>query len=309
MIQTRQKVQPAGALPVDPAAPSRREAGPFGRAELVPQRRQRPRSSPASKRPGALLKARELRPPLPLRLGAPRNRPFLSRHRAGFCPRWRASAPQAMAAIASVEWAADSGPQPDRGEGADRGGLVHFPFPPPQRQPGGGRSPCSITWTTGRFCCSMPPALIHIQALIAEHGAGRLVGERSEAELAAPERRRGRSMAKGKRHHGCSAFDSGSSWGGGRWEAWNPAKATGDDLLAAPGGQGADPSPLHYPADLYLEGSDQPPRAGPGAACSRRVGRNGPGALQKRVLPMASPSMRRGRQDRPNPWAMWSIPA
>jgi len=48
---------------------------------------------------------------------------------------------------------------------------------------------------------------------------------------------------------------------GGVLGAWTLPKATGEHDLLAPSGQGADPSPSHYPADLYPGGFPRQPAA------------------------------------------------
>ena len=90
-------------------------------------------------------------------------------------------------------------------------------------------------------------SLTHIQALVAEHGSD-VWWERSEADLLPP----GRAAEADQWRKGSDTmdvwFDSGSSWAG----------VLGGLVLGGlvPGGTVASTG-LNYPADLYLEGSDQ----------------------------------------------------
>jgi len=156
---------------------------------------------------------------------------------------------EAMAAIASVEWLPTSGRNRIEAMVRDRGDWCIS-----RQRTWGVPIPVFYHRDNGAVLLNAA-SLDHIQALIAEHGAG-VWWERSEAELLPPELAGEADQWRKGSDTMDVWFDSGSSWAavlGGL----DPAKATGDDLLAAPGGQGADPSPLHYPADLYLEGSDQ----------------------------------------------------
>jgi len=110
-------------------------------------------------------------------------------------------------------------------------------------------------------------------------------------------------MAQGQRHHGCSGSGLRLLLGG-ELGGWTRQGRQGDDLLAAPGGQGADPSPLPLPRDLYLEGSDQH-RGWFQSSWLTSVGPVNGQAPYKRVLTHGSPSMRRS-QLKQNPWEMWS---
>ena len=91
-------------------------------------------------------------------------------------------------------------------------------------------------------------SLSHIEGLIAAHGSD-VWWERSEAELLPPSRAAEADQWRKGSDTMDVWFDSGSSWAGvlGGLEAGGAAPAPGQ----------ASPTRLNYPADLYLEGSDQ----------------------------------------------------
>jgi isoleucyl-tRNA synthetase len=88
--------------------------------------------------------------------------------------------------------------------------------------------------------------LAHIQSLIAEHGSD-VWWERGEAELLPPAYTAEADQWRKGTDTMDVWFDSGSSWAG-VLHGLKPAETDSGTT---------DPAPLHYPADLYLEGSDQ----------------------------------------------------
>lgn len=94
--------------------------------------------------------------------------------------------------------------------------------------------------------------LDHIQALIAEHGADVWSGRDEAGLLPADYAAEAAQWRKGTDTMDVW-FDSGSSWAG--------------VLGGIAGGESRAPE-LHYPADLYLEGSDQHAGGGSKATCS-----------------------------------------
>jgi isoleucyl-tRNA synthetase len=111
-------------------------------------------------------------------------------------------------------------------------------------------------------------SLAHIQSLIAAHGSD-VWWQRSEAELLPPSRAAEADQWRKGTDTMDVWFDSGSSWagvlGGLAAAAKGPAASAAAEAPAAAAGDGAltQASPqrvrtrLNYPADLYLEGSDQ----------------------------------------------------
>jgi len=156
---------------------------------------------------------------------------------------------EAMAAIASVEWLPASGRNRIEAMVRDRGDWCIS-----RQRTWGVPIPVFYHRQSGAVLLNAA-SLDHIQALIAEHGAG-VWWERSEAELLPPELAGEADQWRKGSDTMDVWFDSGSSWAavlGGL----DPLMASGDSLPVASGGHDPDPSALHYPADLYLEGSDQ----------------------------------------------------
>jgi isoleucyl-tRNA synthetase len=103
-------------------------------------------------------------------------------------------------------------------------------------------------------------SLDHIEALIAAHGSD-VWWERAEAELLPPSRASEADQWRKGTDTMDVWFDSGSSWAGvlgglrsGGGEGEESATATESSTATA---TATDPAGFNYPADLYLEGSDQ----------------------------------------------------
>ncbi|MCT0229856.1 isoleucine--tRNA ligase [Synechococcus sp. CS-1324] len=141
---------------------------------------------------------------------------------------------EAMAAIAAVDWLPASGRNRIEAMVRDRGDWCIS-----RQRTWGLPIPVFYHRTTGEVLLDAA-SLDHIQALIAEHGSD-VWWERDEAELLPP----GRAGEADQWRKGSDTmdvwFDSGSSWAA-VLKGLEPERAEGD---------------LHYPADLYLEGSDQ----------------------------------------------------
>ncbi|HCV56108.1 MAG TPA: isoleucine--tRNA ligase, partial [Synechococcales bacterium UBA12195] len=139
----------------------------------------------------------------------------------------------ALSAIDSVEWLPASGRNRIEGMVRDRGDWCIS-----RQRTWGVPIPVFYHRTSGEVLLNAD-TLQHIQALIAEHGAD-IWWERDEADLLPPAYRDQADQWRKGTDTMDVWFDSGSSWAGvlGGLEAE------------------ADTS-LNYPADLYLEGSDQ----------------------------------------------------
>jgi isoleucyl-tRNA synthetase len=143
---------------------------------------------------------------------------------------------QALAAIEQVSWMPASGRNRIEAMVRDRGDWCIS-----RQRTWGVPIPVFYHRETGEVLLN-EASLTHIQALVAEHGSD-VWWERSEVELLPP----GRAAEADQWRKGTDTmdvwFDSGSSWAG---------------VLGGlvPGGTVASTG-LNYPADLYLEGSDQ----------------------------------------------------
>jgi isoleucyl-tRNA synthetase len=146
---------------------------------------------------------------------------------------------QALGAIAAVEWLPASGRNRIEAMVRDRGDWCIS-----RQRTWGVPIPVFYHRHSGEVLLNAD-TLAHIQALIAEHGSD-VWWERDEAGLLPP----AYVDQAGQWRKGTDTmdvwFDSGSSWAGvlGGLSSAGPAAASGD-------------TPLNFPADLYLEGSDQ----------------------------------------------------
>ena len=172
---------------------------------------------------------------------------------------------QALAAIDAVEWLPASGRNRIEAMVRDRGDWCIS-----RQRTWGVPIPVFYHRETGEVLLTAE-SLAHIQALIAAHGSD-IWWQKDEAELLPPSHAgEAANWRKGSDTMDVW-FDSGSSWAGvlgGLEQGVTPASpAAGDGALAAAeagataGGasgasQGSAPARLNYPADLYLEGTDQ----------------------------------------------------
>jgi isoleucyl-tRNA synthetase len=144
---------------------------------------------------------------------------------------------QALAAIEQVNWMPASGRNRIEAMVRDRGDWCIS-----RQRTWGVPIPVFYHRETGEVLLD-EASLTHIQALVAEHGSD-VWWERSEAELLPP----GRAAEADQWRKGTDTmdvwFDSGSSWAGVLG-----GLVTSGGIVAKTG--------LNYPADLYLEGSDQ----------------------------------------------------
>ena len=141
---------------------------------------------------------------------------------------------QALAAIAEVEWLPASGRNRIEGMVRERGDWCIS-----RQRTWGVPIPVFYHRSSGEVLVNAD-TLNHVQALIAEHGAD-VWWERDEAELLPPAYRDQAEQWRKGTDTMDVWFDSGSSWAG-------VLRGLDDD---------GDDNALRYPADLYLEGSDQ----------------------------------------------------
>ena len=144
---------------------------------------------------------------------------------------------QALAAIEQVNWMPASGRNRIEAMVKDRGDWCIS-----RQRTWGVPIPVFYHRETGEVLLD-EASLAHIQALVAEHGSD-VWWERSEADLLPPERAGEADQWRKGSDTMDVWFDSGSSWAG----------VLGG--LVSGGGKVASTG-LNYPADLYLEGSDQ----------------------------------------------------
>ena len=172
---------------------------------------------------------------------------------------------QALAAIDAVEWLPASGRNRIEAMVRDRGDWCIS-----RQRTWGVPIPVFYHRETGEVLLTAE-SLAHIQALIAAHGSD-IWWQKDEAELLPPSHAGEAAQWRKGSDTMDVWFDSGSSWAGvlgGLEQGVTPASpAAGDGALAAAeagataGGasgasQGSAPARLNYPADLYLEGTDQ----------------------------------------------------
>jgi len=249
-FQHRQKVQRLPVLcPVDAGGHPTAESRPF--AGLKRAQNANGAIIAALRRGRRPAQAKRATPTATLRLAHQEYRTIFRAHRAWFSSVELPPCAEAMAAIASVGVAPTSGP-PDRGAWwrSGRPGC-HLP----QRTWGVPESRVPITVKTGGACL-MPPAFDHIQALIAEHGAG-VGGAKAKADCC-------HRSWPARPINGAKAATPWnvlvrlrSSWAAGAGPAWTLPTRRRAHSLAAPGGQWRCPEAPSIPADLLLEGSDQ----------------------------------------------------
>ncbi len=144
---------------------------------------------------------------------------------------------QALDAIAEVTWLPESGRNRIEAMVRDRGDWCIS-----RQRTWGVPIPVFYHRETGEVLLS-EASLAHIQALIAEHGSD-VWWEKDEAELLPPSHAADAQLWRKGTDTMDVWFDSGSSWAG---------VLGGLDHSAV----GAEAAGLKYPADLYLEGSDQ----------------------------------------------------
>jgi len=159
---------------------------------------------------------------------------------------------QALAAIAAVSWLPESGRNRIEAMVRDRGDWCIS-----RQRTWGVPIPVFYHRESGEVLLNAD-TLAHIQSLIAEHGSD-VWWERDEAGLLpsawadqADQWRKGTDTMD-------VWFDSGSSWAGvlGGLKGATETGVTPVGPAAGDGALGAGDTPLNFPADLYLEGSDQ----------------------------------------------------
>ncbi len=147
---------------------------------------------------------------------------------------------QALEAIAAVDWLPASGRNRIEAMVRERGDWCIS-----RQRTWGVPIPVFYHRTSGEVLLDKE-SLDHIQALIAAHGSD-VWWERSEAELLPPSRAAEADQWRKGTDTMDVWFDSGSSWAG----------VLGGLKTGEAAAMAADASGLNYPADLYLEGSDQ----------------------------------------------------
>ena len=145
---------------------------------------------------------------------------------------------QALAAIAAVQWLPESGRNRIEAMVRDRGDWCIS-----RQRTWGVPIPVFYHRDSGEVLLN-EASLAHIQALIAAHGSD-VWWQKEEAELLPPSHAAEAHQWRKGSDTMDVWFDSGSSWAG----------VLGG--LAAVGGSEGESEGLRYPADLYLEGSDQ----------------------------------------------------
>ncbi len=236
---TGRKYGLAVLCPVDEAGTLTAEAGPFAGLNVLKDAN--PAIIAALKDAGALLAERryEHRYPYDWRT----KKPTIFRA----TEQWFASVAgfreQALAAIAAVSWLPESGRNRIEAMVRERGDWCIS-----RQRTWGVPIPVFYQRETGEVLLD-GESLAHVEGLIAEHGSD-VWWEREEAELLPPSRAGEAHLWRKGTDTMDVWFDSGSSWAGvlgGLTSAGASDAAVGDDQAAA----------FHYPADLYLEGSDQ----------------------------------------------------
>ena len=147
---------------------------------------------------------------------------------------------QALSAIASVQWLPESGRNRIEAMVRDRGDWCIS-----RQRTWGVPIPVFYHRQSGEVLLSQD-SLAHIQGLIAAHGSD-VWWERDEADLLPPSHAGEAHLWRKGSDTMDVWFDSGSSWAG-VLGGLDPAPASAEET---------DHEGLNYPADLYLEGSDQ----------------------------------------------------
>jgi isoleucyl-tRNA synthetase len=142
---------------------------------------------------------------------------------------------QALAAIAQVTWLPESGRNRIEAMVRERGDWCIS-----RQRTWGVPIPVFYHRETGEVLLDAE-SLAHVEALIGEHGSD-VWWERDEADLLPPSRAREAAQWRKGFDTMDVWFDSGSSWAG---------------VLGGLKSEGGPSDGFHYPADLYLEGSDQ----------------------------------------------------
>ncbi|CAK6697850.1 Isoleucine--tRNA ligase [Synechococcus sp. CBW1107] len=150
---------------------------------------------------------------------------------------------QALDAIAAVDWLPASGRNRIEAMVRDRGDWCIS-----RQRTWGVPIPVFYHRETGETLLNAD-TLAHVEALIAEHGSD-VWWEKNEAELLPPSFAAEAAQWRKGTDTMDVWFDSGSSWAG-VLGGLNAGDASGQAPAAA------EATPLRYPADLYLEGSDQ----------------------------------------------------
>jgi isoleucyl-tRNA synthetase len=225
---TGRKYGLAVLCPVDEAGTLTAEAGPFAGLNVLKDAN--PAIIAALKEAGALLAEQryEHRYPYDWRT----KKPTIFRATEQWFASVEGFREQALAAIAAVEWLPESGRNRIEAMVRERGDWCIS-----RQRTWGVPIPVFYHRSSGEVLLDAE-SLAHVQALIAEHGSD-VWWEREEADLLPPSRAGEAAQWRKGSDTMDVWFDSGSSWAG---------------VL---GGLGGDAEGLNYPADLYLEGSDQ----------------------------------------------------
>ncbi len=159
---------------------------------------------------------------------------------------------QALAAIDQVDWLPESGRNRIEAMVRDRGDWCIS-----RQRTWGVPIPVFYHRETGEVLLNAD-TLSHIQGLIAEQGSD-VWWERDEAGLLPPAYADQASQWRKGSDTMDVWFDSGSSWAGVLLESQKDATETGVTPAGPAAAAAAPPeaTPLNFPADLYLEGSDQ----------------------------------------------------
>ncbi len=219
--------------PVDEAGTLTEEAGPFAGLNVLKDAN--PAIIAALAEAGALLKEERYQHRYPYDWRT--KKPTIFRATEQWFASVEGFRQQALDAIAAVEWLPASGRNRIEAMVRERGDWCIS-----RQRTWGVPIPVFYERSTGEVLLNAD-TLAHVQALIAEHGSD-VWWERDEAGLLPP----AHAAEAARWRKGTDTmdvwFDSGSSWAG---------VLGGCDGTTAQ----ADPTPLRYPADLYLEGSDQ----------------------------------------------------
>ena len=237
---TGRKYGLAVLCPVDEAGTLTEEAGPFAGLNVLKDAN--PAIIEALKEAGALLAEQryEHRYPYDWRT----KKPTIFRATEQWFASVEGFRAQALAAIAEVTWLPASGRNRIEAMVRERGDWCIS-----RQRTWGVPIPVFYHRETGEVLLD-GESLAHVEALIREHGSD-VWWERDEAELLPPSRAHEAAEWRKGSDTMDVWFDSGSSWAGVLGGLPDGAAAAGGD-----GSSRAEVS-LNYPADLYLEGSDQ----------------------------------------------------